>query len=163
MFPIGDDNSGERSVPIVTFALIALNVLFFVLELGGGDAFVKEWAFVPSRFHAQPAADFPTLFTSMFMHAGWLHLLLHILSVCLCSGRDWKRNRGDSCPGPRSHWPWYWLYTCHRMHPRRGRAETQVAAWHCSSTHDYSQGASATALRAAIRPNARHSPMLPVP
>jgi membrane associated rhomboid family serine protease len=58
----------------VTFALIALNVLFFFLELGGGDAFVKEWAFVPSRFLAQPAADFPTLFTSMFMHAGWLHL-----------------------------------------------------------------------------------------
>jgi membrane associated rhomboid family serine protease len=33
-----------------------------------------KWAFVPSRFLANPAADFPTLFTSMFMHAGWLHL-----------------------------------------------------------------------------------------
>jgi len=42
MFPIGDDNTGERSVPVVTFALIALNVLFFFLELSGGDAFVKE-------------------------------------------------------------------------------------------------------------------------
>jgi membrane associated rhomboid family serine protease len=74
MFPIGDDNSGRRSFPVVTFGLIALNALFFFLELGGGDAFVKQWAFVPSRFLAQPAADFPTLFTSMFMHAGWLHL-----------------------------------------------------------------------------------------
>ena len=74
MFPIGDDNSGERTFPVVTYALIALNVLFFFVELSGGDPFVKQWAFVPSRFLANPSADFPTLFTSMFMHAGWVHL-----------------------------------------------------------------------------------------
>ena len=74
MFPIGDDNSAERTVPVVTYALIALNVLFFFVELSGGDAFITKWAFVPNRFVANPAADFPTLFTSMFMHAGWLHL-----------------------------------------------------------------------------------------
>jgi rhomboid family protein len=74
MFPIGDDNSGERTVPVVTYALIALNVLFFFVELSGGDPFVKQWAFVPRRFLANPAADLPTLFTSMFMHGGWLHL-----------------------------------------------------------------------------------------
>ena len=74
MLPIGDDNSSERTFPIVTFALIALNVLFFFVELSGGDAFVKQWAFVPSRFLANPSADLPTLFTSMFMHGGWLHL-----------------------------------------------------------------------------------------
>jgi membrane associated rhomboid family serine protease len=74
MFPIGDDNSGRRTVPLVTYALIALNVLFFFVELSGGDAFIKRWAFVPSRFLANPFGDFLTLFTSMFMHAGWLHL-----------------------------------------------------------------------------------------
>ena len=74
MFPIGDDDSGRRSFPIVTYALIALNVLFFFVELSGGDAFIGKWAFVPSRFLANPGADFLTIFTSMFMHAGWLHL-----------------------------------------------------------------------------------------
>ena len=74
MFPIGDDDSSERTVPLVTYALIALNVLFFFVEQSGGDAFVMRWAFVPRRFSANPAGDFPTLFTSMFMHAGWLHL-----------------------------------------------------------------------------------------
>ena len=74
MFPIGDDDSSERTVPIVTYALIALNVLFFFVELSGGDAFVKQWAFVPARFLGNPSADFPTLFTSKFMHAGWVHL-----------------------------------------------------------------------------------------
>ena len=74
MLPIGDDNSSERTFPIVTYTLIALNVLFFFVEMSGGDAFVKEWAFVPSRFLANPSGDVATLFTSMFMHAGWLHL-----------------------------------------------------------------------------------------
>lgn len=74
MFPIGDDDSGRRTFPLVTYALIALNVLFFFVELSGGDAFIGKWAFVPSRFLANPSADFLTLFTSMFMHVGWVHL-----------------------------------------------------------------------------------------
>jgi membrane associated rhomboid family serine protease len=74
MFPIGDDDTSRRTFPLVTYALIALNVLFFFVELSGGDAFIGEWAFVPRRFLANPFADFLTLFTSMFMHAGWVHL-----------------------------------------------------------------------------------------
>jgi len=74
MFPIGDDNTSRRTVPLVTYALVALNVLFFFVELSGGDAFIKRWAFVPSRFLANPFGNLLTLFTSMFMHAGWVHL-----------------------------------------------------------------------------------------
>jgi len=37
MFPIGDGNSSRRTIPLVTYALIALNVLFFFVELSGGD------------------------------------------------------------------------------------------------------------------------------
>ena len=74
MLPIGDDNSRERTFPIVTYVLIALNAVFFLVELSGGDAFVKQWAFVPSRFLTNPIADLATLFTSMFMHGGWVHL-----------------------------------------------------------------------------------------
>jgi membrane associated rhomboid family serine protease len=79
MLPIGDDDSDRRTVPVVTFALIALNVLFFLVELSGGDAFIEKWAFVPSRFLANPGGDFLTLFSSMFMHAGWVHLLGNML------------------------------------------------------------------------------------
>src|SRR4030043_977955 len=74
LFPIGDDDSARRTVPLVTYGLIALNVLFFIVELTGGDAFIGKWAFVPSRFLANPFGDFLTLFTAMFMHAGWLPL-----------------------------------------------------------------------------------------
>jgi membrane associated rhomboid family serine protease len=79
MFPIGDDNTSRRTFPVVTYALIALNVLFFFVELGGGDAFIEQWAFVPSRFLANPGGDSVTLFTAMFMHAGWVHLLGNML------------------------------------------------------------------------------------
>ena len=74
MFPIGDDNSSRRTVPLVTYALIALNVIFFFFELSGGDAFIEKWASVPSRFLANPMGDSITIFTSMFMHGGWVHL-----------------------------------------------------------------------------------------
>ncbi len=72
--PIGDDDSARKTVPLVTYALIALNVLFFFVELSGGDAFIIKWAFIPSRFLADPIGDSMTLLTSMFMHAGWVHL-----------------------------------------------------------------------------------------
>jgi membrane associated rhomboid family serine protease len=74
MFPIGDDDSARRTTPVVTYALIALNVLFFFVELSGGDPFIEHWSVVPRRLLANPGSDFLTIFTSMFMHAGWLHL-----------------------------------------------------------------------------------------
>jgi len=74
MFPIGDDNSALRTFPLITYALIALNIVFFFAELNGGDAFILKWAFVPSRFISNPIGDSPTLLTSMFMHAGLAHL-----------------------------------------------------------------------------------------
>src|SRR5512144_2154720 len=74
MLPIGDDDSARRSTPVVTYLLIALNVVFFLVELGSSEAFIEKWAFIPSQFMANPGREFLTLFTSMFMHAGWLHL-----------------------------------------------------------------------------------------
>jgi membrane associated rhomboid family serine protease len=79
MLPIGDDNSARRITPVVTYVLIAINVLVFLLELNNGEAFVQRWAFVPARFLADPVGDFVTLFTAMFMHGSWLHLLSNML------------------------------------------------------------------------------------
>ena len=74
MFPIGDDNSARTSAPVVTYGLIALNLLWFFVELNGGEPFIRRWAFVPSRFRTNPVAEIATIVSSMFMHAGWLHL-----------------------------------------------------------------------------------------
>jgi len=83
MFPIGDDDSAERTVPIVTYALIALNVLVFFLELSGGEPFIERWSVVPRRLTQNPGGDFITVFTSMFMHGGWLHLAGNMLYLCI--------------------------------------------------------------------------------
>jgi membrane associated rhomboid family serine protease len=74
MFPIGDDNSGRRLLPAVTYSLIAINVLVFFAEVLAGEDFIVAWSFVPARFLADPAGEFVTVFTSMFMHAGLVHI-----------------------------------------------------------------------------------------
>ena len=79
MLPISDDNSSRKTFPIITYALIALNLLIFFLELAGGDAFILSWSFVPGRFLLNPAGEFITIFSAMFMHAGWIHLLGNML------------------------------------------------------------------------------------
>ena len=79
MFPVGDDNSQRRSFPYVTTTLIALNVLVFLLELSQGEQFIVDWAFIPARFSQEPGADAVTLFSAMFMHGGWMHLIGNML------------------------------------------------------------------------------------
>jgi rhomboid family protein len=79
MFPISDDDSQRRTLPVVTYALVGLNGLVFLLELSAGDRFVENWAFIPANFAADPAANVVTIFTAMFMHGGWLHLLGNML------------------------------------------------------------------------------------
>jgi len=79
MFPIGDDDTERRTLPMVTYALIALNILMFLAELSGGDQFVNDWAFIPERFSTAPASNAVTIFTAMFMHGSWFHLLGNML------------------------------------------------------------------------------------
>jgi membrane associated rhomboid family serine protease len=87
MFPVGDDDTSIRTVPVVSYGLIALNILFFLAELYGGDEFIRQWAFIPRRFSEDPVGNIPTVFTAMFMHGGWMHLLGNMLPVDLCQQR----------------------------------------------------------------------------
>jgi membrane associated rhomboid family serine protease len=75
MFPVGDDNSQRRTFPYVTTTLVVLNVLVFLLELSQGEKFITDWAFIPARFSDEPGAGAVTIFTAMFMHGGWMHLI----------------------------------------------------------------------------------------
>ncbi len=79
MIPLGDDDSARRITPVVTYTLIAINVLFFLVELSSGDTFIQRWSVVPQRLLANPVGDFITVFTAMFMHGGWMHLIGNML------------------------------------------------------------------------------------
>ncbi len=84
MIPIRDENP-TRSIPWVTLALIAANIGVFAYEYSLGDAGLQamwaEWSIVPARLLADPFSprQAATVFTSMFMHAGWLHLIGNML------------------------------------------------------------------------------------
>lgn len=80
MLPLGDDNSRRRTLPVVTYALIAVNVLVFVLfELPNPNLaeFITQWGTVPAEIMA--GRGLITLITSMFLHGGWAHLLGNML------------------------------------------------------------------------------------
>jgi membrane associated rhomboid family serine protease len=81
MFPIGDENRGQRLTPYVNLSLIALNVLVFLYELMLSDRelsnFVYRWGTVPDEISG--GHDLQTLLTSMFLHAGWLHIAGNML------------------------------------------------------------------------------------
>ena len=75
MIPLRDTNPPAR-LPIVNYALIALNVAVFVYELAlgpGFERFLFTYGLVPRSF------SFTTLVTSMFLHGGLMHLLGNML------------------------------------------------------------------------------------
>jgi membrane associated rhomboid family serine protease len=84
VIPLRDENPA-RTVPLVTRALIALNLAVFVYEVLLGPElrfFLFDWGFVPVRLTlAVRYGDVPLLpaalpvLTSMFLHGGWSHLI----------------------------------------------------------------------------------------
>ena len=76
MIPLYDDQPSLR-FPFATLLLIAVNVFVFAFwQLHVGlDESVDYAGFVPTEFvHRVPGAT-THIFTSMFMHGGWMHLI----------------------------------------------------------------------------------------
>ncbi len=73
MIPLSDASRRPRRFAVVTATIIAVNAFVFLLELMGGDAFVKQWSVVPADIVA--GRHWITILTAMFMHAGWMHIL----------------------------------------------------------------------------------------
>jgi len=79
VIPLRDANP-PHARPFVTWAIVALNVLVFGYQFSLGQGlrgveFILDHGLVPALFVSDPLAAFPTLFTSLFLHAGWAHLL----------------------------------------------------------------------------------------
>jgi len=97
VFPYRDENETERT-PVITFAIIALNILVWVLVQGAGADLplatsVCNLGLIPGELTelAKPGSGFEMgrdlvcttdpgrqashIFTSMFLHGSWIHLL----------------------------------------------------------------------------------------
>jgi membrane associated rhomboid family serine protease len=73
VIPLSDASRRPRHFPFITVFIIIINVLVFIAELMGGDAFVLKWAVVPADIVA--GHHWITILTAMFMHGGWLHII----------------------------------------------------------------------------------------
>lgn len=84
MLPL-KDTVRSRSFPFVNWALIALNVLIFFVLLTRtplAEVYVTILGVVPARFLNQlDLFEFLTLFSSMFLHGGWVHLISNMLAL----------------------------------------------------------------------------------
>jgi membrane associated rhomboid family serine protease len=90
MIPLRDDNPTELR-PYLTVAFIAACVIVFLYQVTlpgqAGQRFVFEFGFIPALFFgaATPSGWTPglpaeaTLFSSMFLHGGWMHLIGNML------------------------------------------------------------------------------------
>lgn len=82
MFPLRDHNPSERT-PYVLYALIAANLAAFLLQMpytGSERAmlgFWRDWAMIPVV--VTQGGEWHGIFTSMFLHAGLLHLAGNML------------------------------------------------------------------------------------
>lgn len=88
MIPLRD-STRTRRFPLITIAIIAVNVLVFAYELGIEErellALFRTYGVVPSRMwplgvvtRENPAAFYP-LVTAMFLHGGWFHIAGNML------------------------------------------------------------------------------------
>jgi len=104
MFPIRDHNPSGRT-PYVTYVLMALNIGIFLSyftllsDPRAIGAFYYEWALFPARVSS--GQGFEGLFTSMFLHGGWMHLAGNMLFLYIY---------GDNVEDEMGHIPYLIFY-----------------------------------------------------
>ena len=106
VLPLFDDNTDRQITPLINYAIIALNIFVFVVlqGLGNNDGFTYSFSTVPAEIlqgrdlitpareviyagqrieipglGPTPGSVYFTLFTSMFMHGGFMHLAGNML------------------------------------------------------------------------------------
>ena len=78
MFPLYDTVRSRR-FPAINLMLILINVLAFLYEIQMDPStlkeFIFEWGLIPARLLSDPPSAWVTIFTSMFLHGGWFHII----------------------------------------------------------------------------------------
>jgi membrane associated rhomboid family serine protease len=83
------DTVARRFPPIVVWTVIVLNVIAFLYQVSLPphvlDRFLFDFALVPSRFFGRLSlvapSDWTPFLTNIFLHGGWLHLILNMWTL----------------------------------------------------------------------------------
>jgi|YNPMSStandDraft_2_1061718.scaffolds.fasta_scaffold00003_11 membrane associated rhomboid family serine protease len=82
MIPLGDYNK-TKGFSFFNWLLIITNVVVFVFQTMMNEyelnQFIINYSFIPARFLKDPITYFYTLFTSIFLHGGFVHLIGNML------------------------------------------------------------------------------------
>lgn len=86
MIPL-KDTIRSRHLPVMTWMIVGANVLVFIFQLSLSNAqlqaFVNNFALVPATWQTQPMWFAVTIFTSMFMHSGWIHIISNLWTLLI--------------------------------------------------------------------------------
>jgi membrane associated rhomboid family serine protease len=78
MFPLYD-TARTRRFPLINLTLILLNALAFLYELQLNsqtlEGFIGANGLIPARFLSDPTGEWMTIFSAMFLHGGWFHII----------------------------------------------------------------------------------------
>jgi len=80
IFPIGDTQVQGGYKPIFSYTFIVINIIVFLYEVSlqsGLGEFITTYGVIPQEIVS--GVDYYTLFTSMFLHGGWMHLIGNML------------------------------------------------------------------------------------
>ena len=73
------DTIRARQFPFINWLLILSNAAVFWYELQLGESalqgFIFTWGLIPAELMTNPNGEWRTIFSSMFLHGGWFHLL----------------------------------------------------------------------------------------
>lgn len=76
MFPISDSIKSNK-FPLITIALIAINIYIFLQEINASnpEAFISAYALIPSTISLSNPQTLIPFITSTFLHGGFLHII----------------------------------------------------------------------------------------
>ena len=110
-----DQNVGYAIRPITNTVLILVNVAVFLYEVFLPQvqlqSFLQQWGAVPAQI--SQFQSLPTLFTAMFLHGSWMHLIGNMAFLKLF---------GDNIEDAMGHWSYLFFYLLAGL----GASATQV-------------------------------------
>ncbi len=112
---VSDQNVGYAIPPITNTALILVNIAVFLYEVAMPrsqlEEFFQQWGAIPAQI--SQLQSLPTLFTAMFLHGSWMHLIGNMVFLKLF---------GDNIEDAMGHWSYLVFYFLSGL----GAAATQV-------------------------------------